>query len=351
MIWRFFLVISVLSLLLFAYPGWRLGEWLGWSALGQWALTLTLFSSQLISRFVLRHRRHWSALVIRRIGDFLLGIAPVLLLSVLVGELIIGLSLAPAAWVASSIIVFVLFAGLWGTYCAWRPQVVSVQLDAQPLAQQVSLVQLSDVHIGSRSARFLQGVVSQVNALNPDFVCITGDFIDQTGVEVERFSALAKLTAPVYFSTGNHEHYEDLPEIIARLQSLGVTVLRGESVEQAGVQVIGVDDHSHPDHLGQVLPQMQMCPDAYRILMFHRPIGLKHAAAAGVHLMLSGHTHNGQIKPFNWLVRLQFKKLVGLYEQDGTHLYVNQGTGTWGPVMRLGTRCEITHFQLNPTHA
>jgi predicted MPP superfamily phosphohydrolase len=68
----------------------------------------------------------------------------------------------------------------------------------------------------------------------------------------------------------------------------------------------------------------------------------------GVDLMLSGHTHNGQIFPFNYLVRQQFARIKGLYQSESAYLYVNSGTGTWGPLMRLGTRNEISCFDLVP---
>ncbi len=88
---------------------------------------------------------------------------------------------------------------------------------------------------------------------------------------------------------------------------------------------------------------------AFVLLLYHRPKGLEAAAAAGVDLMLSGHTHNGQIVPFNLIVKRVFDRIKGMYHLNQTRLYVSQGTGTWGPVMRVGTRSEITLFELSPT--
>ena len=82
------------------------------------------------------------------------------------------------------------------------------------------------------------------------------------------------------------------------------------------------------------------------LLLYHRPRGL--LAAAGVDLMLSGHTHNGQIVPFNLVVKRVFNQIVGLFTHDQTNLYVSPGTGTWGPVMRLGSRGEVTLFEVQP---
>jgi hypothetical protein len=82
--------------------------------------------------------------------------------------------------------------------------------------------------------------------------------------------------------------------------------------------------------------------------MYHRPRGLEAAADAGIDLMLSGHTHNGQIFPFNFVVSSVFDKVKGMYKNGNSRLYVSQGTGTWGPVMRIGTRSEITLFEITP---
>ena len=86
------------------------------------------------------------------------------------------------------------------------------------------------------------------------------------------------------------------------------------------------------------------------MLLYHRPRGLESAAEAGVDLMISGHTHNGQIMPFNLAVRKVFDKVKGMYRHGKTRLYVSQGTGTWGPVMRVGTLSEITLFEIESEH-
>ena len=157
------------------------------------------------------------------------------------------------------------------------------------------------------------------------------------------------VVGPVYFCIGNHEKYEDLDAIIERLESLGVEVLRNRSVRFSdSVQVIGIDDL---DDAGQVRRQLQhidVDARAFSLLLYHRPRGLTAAAAAGVDLMISGHTHNGQIMPFNLVVKRVFDRTVGLYHEGGATMYVSQGTGTWGPPMRLGTRSEITLFDLVP---
>lgn len=228
--------------------------------------------------------------------------------------------------------------------------VKTIPLSSDKVTAPRRFVQITDVHIGSRSSRFLEQIVFEINRVEPDFVCITGDFIDQTGVSEAELVSLRSITCPVYFSIGNHERYEDLDEILTRLERLGVIVLRSASVfHDTEVQVIGVDDMDDAGQVGRELGKLDVDTDRYVILLYHRPRGLEDAAAAGVDLMLSGHTHNGQIFPFNLIVRRVFEHIVGIYRHGSTTLYVSQGTGTWGPVLRFGTRAEITQFFVTPS--
>jgi predicted MPP superfamily phosphohydrolase len=342
------LIALLLHVPLFAYPVLRL---CGWLQLDLWltlALLLPLFFSQLIARVYLRrHHARW-VLWLRLLADLWLGISPVVLALVLLAELPLALGwLSPgmaATWVltASALLLF------YAVYNAFSPTVIAVPLSTRKLQRRLRFVQLSDVHIGSRSSRFLGRVVDAVNKLEPEFVCITGDFIDATGISEQRLAALTRLRMPVYFSIGNHEKYEDLPEILQRLENLGVIILRNRQVSTAEIQFIGIDDMDDPYQVRKQLPGIDVDTGKYVILLYHRPRGLAAAAEVGVDLMLSGHTHNGQIVPFNFIVERVFARTKGLFQAGDTWLYVSSGTGTWGPTMRLGTRSEITLFEIEP---
>ena len=220
--------------------------------------------------------------------------------------------------------------------------VKSVNLTGPASMRSRRLVQISDVHVGSRSGRFLSRVVERVNSLAADHVLITGDLIDFEDIQIEEIAALGKLRAPATFIIGNHERYVDVDAICQRLRDLGIRVLRNESVIEGPMQIIGIDDAEAKTQVGAELIRLKPMPDKFRILLYHRPDGAQDAADWGAHLMLCGHTHNGQIVPFNLLVRRIFPRICGLYEIDAMKLYVSPGTGTWGPVLRLGSRCEIS---------
>jgi predicted MPP superfamily phosphohydrolase len=212
------------------------------------------------------------------------------------------------------------------------------------------LAQISDVHIGSRQPGFLTRVVSRTNALAPDCVLITGDLIDFRAISERELECLGTLEAPAFFIIGNHERYVDVEDICQRLRNLGIKVLRNESVVHDDFQIVGIDDADARDQVNRHLPAFEKRLDKYRILLYHRPDGAEAADDWGAQLMLCGHTHNGQIMPFNLLVRRIFPRILGRYRIGEMTLYVSPGTGTWGPVLRLGSRSEISIIHLHHPH-
>lgn len=248
-----------------------------------------------------------------------------------------------------------LVAGIWLTLAAvglvggQRLTLVHVPVAAAALDAPLTVVQISDVHVGSRSPRFLDRVIRRIEAIDPDAVCVTGDLIDFRDVPAAALAPFARLDCPVWFAIGNHERYVDCEAICERLEAQGVRVLR-DAVDSsvAPLVVVGIDDGGSRRRVRRGLEAIGPLPEGYRILLYHRPDGLEDAAEAGVDLMLCGHTHAGQIRPFDLLVRRVFPRLRGLHRRDPTRMWVSQGTGTWGPVLRLGSACEITVLELTP---
>lgn len=254
----------------------------------------------------------------------------------------------PTAW---TLLGATALSALIGAINAQLIGVKSIALSFPQLRDNLRVVQISDVHIGSRLPRLLRRIVKKTNALQPDYVMITGDLIDLPHISVEELRPLGELAAPVYYVIGNHERYVDLDEIDARLRQLGLIVLRNEDVTTPHFQIIGIDDADDTTQVGTQLAQLDLDREAFQILLYHRPTGLEAAAEYGIDLMLTGHTHAGQIVPFNFVVKRVFAHIRGLVTHGPTTLYVSPGTGTWGPVMRLGSRSEMTCFELSgPSH-
>ncbi len=221
----------------------------------------------------------------------------------------------------------------------------TIQIPAPVAVAGRTLVQISDVHIGSRSPGLLQRIVARANKLQPDYVMITGDLIDFAGISRDELAPLGGFNAPAYFAIGNHERYVDLAAIDERLRALGIQVLRNEERMDGPFQFIGIDDVDAVAGVARSLAPIELSRDHYAVLLYHRPDGFEAAAARGIPLTLAGHTHAGQIIPFNFIVKRVFPRMRGLHVLDDCRLYVSPGTGTWGPVLRIGSRCEITRIE------
>jgi predicted MPP superfamily phosphohydrolase len=243
----------------------------------------------------------------------------------------------------------VLTLAIYGLINASFFSVKEITIPVENLDKEVTIVQLSDIHVGTiHKAEFLRRIVDKVNEMDPDMVLITGDLFDGSGKIMEDTVApLNDLKAKTFFSTGNHEMYEGLDNVMAILATTNIQVLRNEFVEHSGIQVIGVDNPEQEAQRRNVaLKDIKFDNSKPSVLMFHQPNGVDDAVSAGVDLQLSGHTHNGQIVPFNLISRLFYPRVHGLYTISGMSLYVSPGTGTWGPPMRVGSSNEITLIRL-----
>lgn len=201
---------------------------------------------------------------------------------------------------------------------------------------------LSDLHAGSRSSSFINRMVVQTIKQQPDMVLITGDLIDSSAVDTKYLQPLSKFTCPVFLCLGNHERYVDLENAISAIEANNIQILRSETFIFDELQITGIDDEENPAQVLNELRKITRDDQYFQVLMYHRPHGFEHAADAGIELMLCGHTHAGQMWPFGLLVKRQFPYIKGLYQHNDATLYVSQGTGTWGPIMRLGTSSEMT---------
>ncbi|MDQ1231145.1 metallophosphoesterase [Sphingomonas sp. SORGH_AS_0879] len=234
--------------------------------------------------------------------------------------------------------------------------------DLPPSFDGYRIVQLTDLHISRLfTAQWAQSVVERVNASGADLIVVTGDFIDGS-VEMRRddVAPLRQLRAPdgVYAIPGNHEYFFDYGAWIRRLSSMGFRMLtNAHAVIRRGgdgLVIAGVTDLSAPS-VGEAGPDLTLAlrgapADAPIILLDHQPRKARDAAARGVALQLSGHTHGGMIRGLDRLVARGNAGFVsGRYAVGGMTLYVSNGTGLWpGFALRLGVPSEITRFTLRP---
>jgi hypothetical protein len=212
-----------------------------------------------------------------------------------------------------------------------------------------TIAQLTDVHIGPLLGKdFAAKVAARVNALDADLIVITGDLVDGRLEELrEHIEPLRALRARdgVYAVTGNHEYYWNAEAWLEHLRSLGMRILRNEHVTiRDAFELAGADDSTAAEDVPRaVAGRDDKLPV---VLLAHHPKTIARAVAAGVDLQLSGHTHGGQLLPLGWLSRLFEPRVAGLGRFGATWLYVSEGTGFWGPPMRIGTSSEIALLTL-----
>ncbi len=310
------------------------------------AVAGALFITPFIVRFIHERSsnaftRALSATVLTWIGISFLGLSILMPL-----ELILLFDLVPPPSVGSAALVLLSIVSIYSLYNAHPLHVQPLVVANGRGVAGTRIAQISDLHLGSRQPGLLRRAVAKTQSLQPDYVVLTGDIVDMRGITEDDLLPLASLEMPVFFCIGNHERYVDLEDICTRLRDCGVQVLRNQAVESGNLQFIGIDDAEAKSQVATEISKLQPAAEKYRILLYHRPDGGEDAAAWGVDLMLTGHTHRGQLVPFNFLVKKVFPRLYRDYQIDDMTLYVSPGTGTWGPVMRLGSKCEIALIEL-----
>lgn len=225
--------------------------------------------------------------------------------------------------------------------------------------QGLTIAQVSDLHVGPTiKVDYAKIVVDQVNALKPDLIFFTGDMVDGSvehlSEDVEPLREL-KSKYGTYFVTGNHEYYSGVEQWIRKVEELGMIHLKNEhrilKKGDARLAIAGVTDlmahHTHKDHKSDPRRAMLGVPrNIPSILLAHQPGTAAHTDNLPIDLMVCGHTHGGQYIPFNLAVSRVHKYYAGYYRKGDMQIYVNRGTGYWGPPLRLGVPSEITYFTL-----
>lgn len=279
-----------------------------------------------------------------RLAGFWMGAGLILMMCIFGGDiirLVSGISTDTLRWVVlggAGVLI------LYSMINAQRVQVVELVVKA-PVNK--TIVHLSDVHVGSVSPRHLQRLVELTNSHNPDLVLLTGDLMDScSGITPRSFESLKQIKVPIYFTTGNHERYAGIEKAMEIIRRTPMIPLRNEMANLEDLQIIGIDDKERDSQVETVLNSMELDPAKFSIVMYHRPTGFEYAAEKGIDLMVCGHTHNGQIFPFNYVVKSRFPRVKGVHRIGQSTLIVSMGSGFWGPPMRLGSRTEIYVIRL-----
>jgi predicted MPP superfamily phosphohydrolase len=225
----------------------------------------------------------------------------------------------------------------------------------------VRIAQISDVHLGLIvGEERLRTIIQAVQQAKPDILVSTGDLVDAQLDSIDKLADLLKAVDTKYGKfavTGNHEFYAGLDRSLEITGKAGFTILRGKAEIIPGlITIAGVDDEAvrgwsqgnNPQ--GNNPGEDKLCSEInnsqFTVLLKHRPVVYK-GSLCSYDLQLSGHTHKGQIFPFGLVTRLFFETYYGFFHfKNGTYMYVNRGSGTWGPPIRFLAPPEVTIIDL-----
>ena len=238
----------------------------------------------------------------------------------------------------------------WGGFCAPALKRISLQI---PGAAPMKLALLADTHLGMGVSRAqFDRVLRRLEAERPDVLLVLGDLFEY-GPHRQAYAArLAQTKTPLgtYGVLGNHEYYVGYDASKEFFKKAGVTLLENTAVTLPnGVQIAGLKDiktaRVSADQVAQLLGGLN--PQQPTILLSHTPLLAEVAAAQGADLMLSGHTHRGQLWPFYYFVKMQFPRVYGLYDVNGMKFYITSGVFYWGIPLRFLSPAELVIIEVN----
>ncbi len=290
----------------------------------------------------------------------------VTLLDKWMGFLPAWLKQSPAAPISGLIVILAVASILaYGTWNANNPRVRHYDISIPKQAGEISGLHaavVSDVHLGTIVGKErLKKMVDMINAQKPDIVFIAGDIIDEDigpfiKQNMSEHLRSLKTKYGVYFSLGNHEYYGGhLEDIVKHLSEAGVIVLRDRYIKIADSFYVAGREDKAAEHSGgksrKKLSDLTAGIDKNFpvILLDHQPSNLKEPEEQGIDLQLSGHTHRGQMYPFNYITGIIFEDDWGYLKKGSLQVIVSSGFGTWGPPIRVGNKPELVDITIRFT--
>lgn len=335
---------------------------------------LFLAVSYIAARFLERYSISIVSDVLTWIGAFWLGAMVYFLLAVIILDILRlsnhltgffpGFITADYAKIKlitmGTVIGLVIIVVIGGRINALTPKLVDLTLDINKQAgntRQLRIAAASDIHLGTLiSNSRLDHLIERINSLNPDIILLPGDIVDEDLGPVIKENLGAKLLKfkaryGIYAITGNHEFIGGVEAATRYLSEHGIIMLRDSVVKiDNSFYLVGREDRSvNSRKKRKSLSELMHGVDKSLpvIMMDHQPFGLDEAESNGVDLQISGHTHHGQLWPFNYITRMVYEVSWGYKKKGNTHIYVSSGFGGWGPPIRLGNTPEILNIVLN----
>ncbi|MFI3241935.1 MAG: metallophosphoesterase [Alphaproteobacteria bacterium] len=232
------------------------------------------------------------------------------------------------------------------------PPIKNIDIKTDKVKQDYKIIFLSDIHLSrSVSVEKIKKLVERVNDENADAIILGGDIIDDEFNNIKpHLEELEKLSAKqgVHFVTGNHEVYKGLLYTILQMKSMNFKYMLNNGTDLGDVFIAGIPDIKTQRRTVYIEGAFDDADKSdYKILTTHTPHNFKEKN--NFDLMLSGHTHGGQVFPFHILAKNHNKYLAGFYDLDNdSQIYVSRGAGQWGPQIRFLAPSEITVLNIKP---
>lgn len=243
---------------------------------------------------------------------------------------------------------FILIIAAYSLVNGRQVSIKNIEINSPKIKNKIRVIFLSDMHLGTNSKKHLEKIYMKIKDLKFDLFLIGGDLIDSSSFKLEDLNILKNIKKPILFINGNHEYYiKDYKKKMNQLNNYNLLYLDDSNFRFKNINIIGISDQQKLDSQKKKVERYYK-EKLFNLIVVHKP-SLWNKVAEKSDLMLSGHTHSGQIFPFNFFVKLQFKNIYGLYEKLNSKLYVSSGSGCWGPKMRLGSKNEIVNILISKT--
>ena len=339
----FYIILFVLTYLFYIFPFETLSQYLSNKTTSKKYLIInTIIFFILIVYYIRSHSTFkplkifvYEGLGIGFISFFVISISILVSSLITISEKTIG--------IVSLLTIMIL--SIYGMFNARKVLLKKITVKSSKINRNYNIIFISDVHLGTNTSKHLSKILKKIQTLEYDFLLIGGDLIDSSSFKLNDLNLLNNIKKDIYFVNGNHEYYlKDFKNKIEQLKKFKIKVLKNSSIQINDINIIGIDDLQSKFSKIKFVEKLNK-KNLFNLVLSHKPDIWDNIKSKN-DLMLSGHTHNGQIFPFNFLVKLKFKFIYGIYEYKNSKLYVSSGSGCWGPKLRIGSSNEIINIQL-----